>query len=279
MVQRKRGSPARSPRPLPSAAEVVAELRRRGSGKVRSGMARYGLPSDRAFGVSVGTMRQMARRIGSDHELAEGLWKTGWYEARMMAAFVDVPDQVTSSQMDRWARDWDSWGICDTACFALFARSPLAWNKVTQWAKRRDEFVKRGAFALLASLVAHDRLAGDDRFVGGLELIERAAGDDRNFVMKGVNWALRTVGKRNIVLNRAAIEVARRLSERDEPSARWIGRDALRELTGAAVARRLAKRGKIQPAAPLPRRHSFARAKASSRGHRGSRETAPETSE
>lgn len=242
MPQRKRTPAIRTRREVPSPADVVAELRRRGSAGVRAGMARYAIPSDRAFGVAVGTLRQMARAIGHDHDLAEGLWQTGWYEARMIATFLDDPAQVTAGQMERWARDWDSWAICDTACFALFARSPLAWKKVPQWAKRRNEFVKRGSFALLASLVAHDRTAGDERFIEGLRLIEQAAADDRNFVMKGVNWALRTVGKRNLALNRAAIAVSRRLSEREESSARWIGRDALRELSGAAVARRLARK-------------------------------------
>jgi 3-methyladenine DNA glycosylase AlkD len=219
---------------------VVAELKRRGTTRTRDGMARYGLPSDKAFGVAVSTMHQMAKRIGRNHELAAALWETGWYEARMLAAFVDEPARVTPAQMDRWCRDFDNWGICDTVCFHLFDRTPHAWRKVEQWAGRRDEFVKRAAFALLASLTAHDKAADYERFVRGLLLVERAATDERNFVKKSVNWALRCIGKRSPDLNAAAVALARRLSASPEAAARWVGKDALRELTSAAVVRRLA---------------------------------------
>jgi 3-methyladenine DNA glycosylase AlkD len=221
---------------------VVAELKRRGTTRTRDGMARYGLPSDKAFGVAVSTMHQMAKRIGRNHELAAALWETGWYEARMLAAFVDEPARVTPAQMDRWCRDFDNWGICDTVCFHLFDRTPYAWRKVEQWAGRRDEFVKRAAFALLASLSAHDKAAGDERFARGLRLVERAATDERNFVKKAVNWALRCIGKRSPELNAAAVATARRLSASPQAAARWVGKDALRELTSAAVIRRLAAR-------------------------------------
>jgi 3-methyladenine DNA glycosylase AlkD len=150
--------------------------------------------------------------------------------------------------MDRWCRDFDNWGICDTACFHLFDRTPHAWGKVAQWSDRRDEFVKRAAFALLASLTAHDKQAGDEAFVRGLALIERAVTDDRNFVKKGVNWALRCIGKRNRELNPAAVAVARRLSTSDSPAARWVGNDALRELTSEAVVRRLATSRRVAAA-------------------------------
>jgi 3-methyladenine DNA glycosylase AlkD len=155
---------------------------------------------------------------------------------------VDEPSRITSAQMDRWCREFDNWGICDTVCFHLFDRTPHAWRKVEQWAGRRDEFVKRAAFALLASLTAHDKAAGEERFVHGLALIERAAGDERNFVRKAVNWALRCIGKRSFGLNQVAIAVARRLATSDDAAARWVGKDALRELTSAAVSRRLAIR-------------------------------------
>ena len=223
-------------------SEVVAWLKRRGSQRVRAGMARYAIPADRAFGLPVGTLRQQAKRLGRNHQLAADLWATGWYEARMLAAFVDQPDAVTAAQMDRWCRDFDNWAICDTACFHLFDRTPHAWRKVTTWAGRKDEFVKRAAFALLASLTVHDRQAEDQAFLRGLVLIERAATDPRNFVKKAVNWALRSIGKRNAALNREAVAVSRRLAASADPAARWVGKDALRELTGAAVTRRLAGR-------------------------------------
>jgi 3-methyladenine DNA glycosylase AlkD len=207
-------------------------------------MARYAIPSDRAFGVSVGMLRQLAKRLGHDHDLAAALWKSGWYEARMLATLVDDPMKVTPAQMDRWCGGFDNWAIVDTACFHLFDRTPHAWGRVAAWAKKKDEFGKRAAFALMWGLTVHDKNSGDAPFLKGLVLIERAAGDDRNFVRKAVNMALRAVGKRNPALNAAAIAVARRLAESDQPAARWNGKDALRELTGPSVARRLAAKRK-----------------------------------
>ena len=222
--------------------DVLAALKRLSSKRYRDGMARFAIPADNALGVPVGDMRKLAKKIGKDHELALALWETNVYEARMMACFVDDPAQVTAAQMDRWCREFDSWVICDTACFALFDRTPFAWKKVNQWATRKEEFVKRAAFALLASLVAHDKQATDEQFAAGLALIEQAADDDRNFVKKGVNWALRCIGKRNVALNAAAIAVSQRLAEQESAAARWIGKDALRELSSAAVLKRLKKK-------------------------------------
>jgi len=193
----------------------------------------------------VSAIQRLAKRMGRDHDLAAALWETGWYEARMLAAYVDDPALVTPAQMDRWARDFDNWGICDTLCFVLFDRTPHAWRKVDQWSRRRDEFVKRAAFALLASLALHDKRAGDEPFLRSLALVERASSDERNFVKKGVSWALRAVGRRDQALNAAAVEVARRLSESPEAAARWVGKDALRELTSPAVRRRLAGRRSV----------------------------------
>jgi 3-methyladenine DNA glycosylase AlkD len=239
-----RNQPDLVPDILSDCATVLARLKRLGTKRVRDGMARYGIPSDKAFGVSVGAMRQLAKRLGRNHELAVALWDTGWYEARMLASFVDEPARVTSAQMDRWCRDFDNWAICDTACFALFDRTPHAWRKVALWSRRRDEFVKRAAFALLASLTVHDKDAGNEPFMQGLLLIERAASDERNFVKKGVNWALRSIGKRNLELNVVAVSMAQRLANASEPAARWVGKDALRELTSPAVTRRL-RRGPV----------------------------------
>ena len=168
------------------------------------------------------------------------LWDTDRYEARMLATFVDEPERVTSAQMDRWCRDFDNWAIVDTACFALFDRTPHAWAKVAQWARSRDEWVKRAAFALLWSLTVHDRVSGDQPFLRALALIERGAADDRHFVSKAVNMALRATGKRSAALNAAAIATAQRLATSTDAAPRWVGQHALRELTGASVKRRLA---------------------------------------
>jgi 3-methyladenine DNA glycosylase AlkD len=222
--------------------ESLAWLERRGTKRNRDGLARYAITAPQVFGVSVAMIRQLGKQLGRDHELALALWETGWYEARMLTAFVDEPDRVTLAQMDRWSRDFDNWAICDALCFHLFDRTPHAWRKVEQWSRRREEFVKRAAFALLASLALHDKHAPDAPFARSLRLIERSATDDRNFVKKAVSWALRSIGRRNQPLNMAAVDVARRLAESNGPAARWVGKDALRELTGAAVRRRLTRR-------------------------------------
>ncbi len=203
-------------------------------------MARYGIPSDNALGVAVSDIKTLGKLLGRSHDLAAALWETGIYEARMLTSFVDEPERVTAAQMDRWCRDFDSWAIVDTLCFHLFDRSPHAWAKVESWSDRRDEFGKRAAFALLACLALHDRHTDDDPFLEGLRLVEQASVDDRNFVKKGVNWALRAVGERNARLNAAAVEVARRLAESSNATPRWIGKVALRQLASPAVQKRLA---------------------------------------
>lgn len=222
-----------SRRTTPRADEVVTWLEEQGSESVRAGLARYAISADRAFGIPVGTLQRKAKELGRDHALAEALWLTGWYEARMLSAFVDDPDAVTARQMDRWCRDFDNWAICDTLCFHLFDRSPLAWGKVDQWAKRREEFIRRAAFALLASLALHQKGAPEDAFLTRLPLIEAAADDGRNFVKKAVSWALRAIGKRSEELRAAAIELAQGLAAL-EGAARWVGKDALRDLSRPA---------------------------------------------
>jgi len=217
-------------------------LKRHSSKRNLEGMARYAIPSDNAFGVSVANIRVLGKRLGHNHELAAELWKTGWYEARMLTSFVDDPALVTPAQMDRWAREFDNWAIVDTLCFHLFDRTPHAWRKVAEWHNRREEFVKRAAFALLWSLTVHDKSATDAQFVEGLAFIERAASDERNFVKKAVNMALRAIGKRNPALNANAVATARRLAESTQATERWVGKDALRELAGPSVTRRLAAR-------------------------------------
>lgn len=226
--------------------EVLGWLEAKGTRKNRDGLARYGIVAPKAFGVSLAGIQAVAKRVGPDHDLALALWETGWYEARLLTAFIDDPAKVTASQMDRWARDFDNWGVCDTLCFKLFDKTPHAWKKVDQWAPRKDEFVRRAAFALIASLGVHDKKAPDAPFLRTLPLIERAAPDERNFVKKGVSWALRVVGRRNAVLHEASLALAQRLIESPDASARWIGRDAARELTGPVVRRVLAKRAVLK---------------------------------
>jgi 3-methyladenine DNA glycosylase AlkD len=205
-------------------------------------LARFGITATRPFGVSMANLKLLAKRLGPNHELAAALWDTGRYEARMLATLIDEPARVTAAQMERWCRDFDNWGICDTACFVLFDRTPHAWAKVSEWSDRRGEFAKRASFALLACLALHDKHAADERFIEGLRLIEQGATDERNFVKKGVSWAIRLVGRRNSTLNDAAVIVARRLSDSGNAAARWVGRGAVKELTSAAVRSKLAGR-------------------------------------
>jgi 3-methyladenine DNA glycosylase AlkD len=223
----------------PDVRSTLAWLERRGTARNRDGMARYGIRSAKTFGVSMATMRPLVKRLGRDHDLAVALWDSEWLEARILAGFVADPARVTPAAMDRWCRQFDNWAVCDSTCIHLFSRTPHAWKKVPAWSRRRGEFVKRAGFALLAALAVHDKKAPDAPFVRGLALVEATANDDRNFVKKAVNWALRQVGKRNQSLNARAVAVARRLAASSEPAPRWIGKDALRELTSTAVVRRL----------------------------------------
>jgi 3-methyladenine DNA glycosylase AlkD len=218
---------------------ALAWLKKRATRATRDGMARYAIPSDHAYGVAMKDIKALGTTLGRDQALAAALWTTGVYEARMLASFVGEAEKLTSAVMDRWCRDFDNWAFCDAMSFNLFDRSPHAWGKVDEWSRRSKEFEKRAAFALLWSLSVHDKRAADESFLRGLDIIEREAGDGRNFVKKAVNMALRAIGKRNRPLNTAAVAVARRLAGSDDATARWIGGDALRELTSAGVAKRL----------------------------------------
>jgi 3-methyladenine DNA glycosylase AlkD len=221
-----------SDRPLDEQVRVaLATLEEVSTPRDLENLARFGITATKPFGVSMANIKVLAKRLGRSHDLAAALWDTGRYEARMLASLVDDPALVTPAQMDRWCRDFDNWGICDTVCFCLFDRTPHAWVKVTQWSGKRAEFVRRGAFALLASLALHDKTTGNRPFLDSLPLIEGAADDERNFVKKGVSWALRSVGRRNPALRAASVTVARRLSASPDPAARWVGKDALRDLT------------------------------------------------
>lgn len=210
--------------------EVIAELRALATDATRDGMSRFGIPSDNAFGVTMGDVKQLAKRLGKNHALAGELWKSGWYEARMLASLIDDPRQVTPAQMDRWCRDFDNWAICDTVCFNLFDRTPHAFRKIAEWRNEQSEFGRRAAFALLACVALHDKQAPDEPFAEGLIFVREAATDERNFVKKAVNWALRAIGGRSASLHAAALALARTLAESTDVTARWIGKDAVREL-------------------------------------------------
>jgi 3-methyladenine DNA glycosylase AlkD len=234
--------------PDPRVAETISWLKKHASKSVRDGMTRYAIPNDHALGVRMGDIQKRARQLGRDHQLARELWKTGVYEARMLCAYIDEPGRVTPAHMNVQARDLDNWAVCDTLCFALWMRSPHAFAQIRKWATSREEFVKRAAFALLASVALKDRDAPDAAFVRALKLVEKAAADERNFVKKGVNWALRGIGGRNAALNRAAVALAKKLAASPEPAPRWIGKDALRQLASAPVRKRLKKSTLGKPA-------------------------------
>jgi len=204
-----------------------------------AGMARFGINPKNTLGISVPTLRKMAKGIGKDHVLAQELWASCVHEARMLASLIDDPRLVTEEQMERWVADFDSWDVCDGCCADLFDRTPFAYRKAVEWAGRDEEFVKRAGFALMAALAVHDKRAPDEAFLAFLPVIKRESADERNFVKKAVNWALRQIGKRNARLNAAAIETAQEIQGVGSKAGRWIAADALRELTGDKVQERL----------------------------------------
>lgn len=216
----------------PRVGQALAWLEKHSSKSVRDGMARYAIPSDKALGVRMANIQKLAKLLGRDHALALELWKTDVYEARMLCAYIDDPAKVTPAQMDAQARDFDNWAICDTLCFALWVHSPHAFKKIRKWSRSRQEYVKRAAFALLASvsLRGKGKHVDEAQILACLPLIEEAATDERNFVKKGVNWALRGIGRRSPALRKAAIAMARKLAANEAAAPRWIGKDALRDL-------------------------------------------------
>lgn len=218
--------------PQPTVDEALHWLRANADPATLEAMeTRYGIHTKRSLGVPMRKMKQLGKQLGIDHDLAAGLWSTGWYEARIVASMVDDPEAVTSEQMDSWVEEFDNWAIVDTVCFNLFDRTSHAWDKVQQWADRDEEFVKRTAFALLWSLAAHDADAPDTHFLRGLELIERESADGRPLVDKAIGMALRAIGKRRRGLRPVALELAERLAASSDPAARRIGRPAVRELS------------------------------------------------
>ena len=222
--------------------EVLAWLERRGTRRTVLGMARYGIEAKRAFGVPMGTLLLLRKQLGKDQALSLALWETGWYEARLLAALVGDSERVTRRQMNAWARSFENWGDCDTVCFKLFDQTPFAGEMAGRWAASPREFVKRAGFVLMACLALHDKAAPNQQFLAWLPTIQKGAHDERNFVKKGVSWALRSIGRRSGALNAAALAVARRLALSKETAGRWVGNDALRELTSPKVRAMLARR-------------------------------------
>ncbi len=215
--------------------DVLEELGRRGDPKALNGMSHFGIETSRALGVSIPQLREIAKKTGRSHELAQQLWKTGIHEARILAGMIDDPVKVTDDQMEKWAKEFDSWDIVDGTCGNLFDKTPFAARKAHEWSVRPEAYVKRAGFVLMAELAVHDKKAADRTFLEFLPVIVRESSDERNFVKKAINWALRQIGKRNIALNEAAVGTGKAIQKLDSRPARWIATDALRELTSPQV--------------------------------------------
>lgn len=223
--------------------EIVGRLKSMGSERDREGMARFGINTKKACGVSVYKLRELAKETGSDHTLAQELWKTGIHEARILASIIDQPEKVTERQMEAWVKEFDSWDLCDQACSNLFDKTPYAYKKAVEWTSRNEEFVKRAGFALMAALAVQDKKTGDKDLERFLPYIRKNAADERNYVKKAINWALRNIGKRNKSLNRKSIKTAMEIQKLPSKSARWIAADALREFKSERIQKRLDKQG------------------------------------
>lgn len=219
--------------------EILEFIKSNYNEKNVQGMARFGISSLNTYGVPMPKLRFMAKMIRKDHALALDLWQTGIHEARILAALIDDPRQVTQRQMEAWVKDFESWDVCDQTCSSLFDKTPYAYEKALEWSAREEEFVKRAGFVLMATLSVHNKKADDEMFIEFLSIIEREACDERNFVKKAVNWALRQIGKRNIRLTPQAIRSAEKIQKMDSKAARWVARDALRELTNEKILARI----------------------------------------
>jgi len=219
--------------------DVLGMLGKRANSSNLAGMAKFGMATEKRLGVTVPEMRKIAKEVGIDHQLALELWDTGIAEARIVASMIANPDKLTEEQMEDWVKDFNSWDVCDQVCMNLFEKVPIAWDKIVEWSQRNEEYVKRAAFALIACLAWHDKKAEDEKFIELFPVIKQGSTDERNFVKKAVNWALRHIGKRNKNLNEAAIDTAREIRQLDSKAARWIANDAIRELESEAVRRRL----------------------------------------
>ena len=224
-----------------TAEQVLLELKELGNPteKNLAGMRRFGIQFTTAYCVGVPNLRKYAKKLKYDHTLAQALWESDVHDAKLLAPMIDDPAKVTKSQMEKWVKDFSSWDICDGCCGTLFDKTPYAFERAEQWSKRNDEFVKRAGFVLMAELSVHDKTAPDEKFIPFFPAIMREAWDDRNFVRKAVNWALRQIGKRNKQLNKEAIKIAKQILLQDTKSARWIANDALRELQDEKIRSRL----------------------------------------
>lgn len=220
---------------------VIDQLRKLANPENVSGMARFGINPDGTLGICAPDLMRLAKKIGKDHELAQELWDSKIHEARILAAMIDEPSKVTRKQMESWVKDFDSWDVCDQVCMRLFDKTSSAYEKTVEWTERDDEFVKRAGFAMMAVLSVHDKRASDKEFEKFLQIIVREAKDERNYVRKAVNWALRQIGKRNLALNNKAIKTALKIQKTDSKAAKWIANDALRELRSDAVQAKLRK--------------------------------------
>lgn len=237
-------SRAKEARPRWTKEAVLRELKEVADPRVREKLSYFGVNVPKAYGISTPVLHSFAKHVGKDHELAGQLWHSEIHEARILATLIGEPQKVTSAQMDRWARTFNSWDVVDASCCYLFATAPPAWDKSFEWSTRSKEYEKRAAFSLAAYLSYKDKDAPDARFEEFLRVIERESNDERNFVRKAVNWALRNIGKRNPHLNRAAIATAENIRQKDSTAARWVAADALRELKGDAVQVRLHKKAR-----------------------------------
>ncbi len=222
-----------------SAETIIDEMKSKANPRAVAGMKRFGISTGNTFGLSIPTLREMAKRAGTDHRLAQALWRSGIHEARILAGYVDDPSKVTQAQMDEWASEFDSWDVCDQVCSSLFDRTPFAHAKALEWSHGDEEFVKRAGFVLMAALSVHDKRAPDSAFEKFFSRIEIGATDERNFVKKAVNWALRQIGKRNLSLNKQSLELAQKILKIDSRSAKWVASDAIRELGSEPVQRKL----------------------------------------
>ena len=227
---------------MSSSDEIINKLKAKARPEQLKGMTRFAIVGEGRLGISVPEMRKLAKEIGKDHQLALELWRCGIPEARIVAGMIGDPEKLTEQQMEDWVKDFNSWDVCDQVCMNLFEKSTLAMKKIHDWSKRDEEFVKRTAYALIACLAWHDKKAKDNVFIELFPVIKDGATDERNFVKKAVNWALRNIGKRNPNLNKIAIKVAKEIQQMDSKYARWIASDAIRELESEGVQQRLKKK-------------------------------------
>lgn len=224
--------------------QILAKLESLGVEEDRAGMARFGINTDKAYGIRIPVLRKMAKEMGTNHELAQALWNTEMHEARILASMIDDPKRVCEAQMEAWVKDFNSWDLCDQVCGNLFDKTELGFEKAIEWAGREEEYVKRAGFAIMAWAAFHVKTAPNSMFEDYFPIIIREATDERNFVKKAVNWALRNIGKRNLALNAKSIETAREIEQIEDKTAKWIAGDAIRELISDKVQARLKKKAK-----------------------------------